>query len=146
MPDDTCTLPAREGDDEHAIIQRLIRAQRIAVVGLSDHPSRPSFGVASYLLAEGKEIIPVNPAHSTVLGLKCYARLEDVPGTIDLVNVFRRPEFCTDIARSAVAVRAKGLWLQSGITNEEARRIAIEARMDYVEDRCLMVEHMHAER
>ena len=68
------------------------------------------------------------------------------PGPIDLVNVFRRPEFCADVARDAAAVGAKGLWLQSGIRNEEARRIAEEAKMDYVQDRCIMVEHMQRRR
>lgn len=146
MPQDACTLPSRDGDDEFAVIRMLIQSHRIAVVGLSDHPGRASFGVASYLLAEGKEIIPVNPSHSTILGLKCYPSLEDVPGQIELVNVFRRPEYCPDVARSAIKIGAKGLWLQSGITSTEARQMAIEAKMPYVEDRCLMVEHMHARR
>jgi predicted CoA-binding protein len=122
----------------------MVQATRIAVIGLSDDPSRPSYGVARYLVERGKQIVPVNPNYSTAIGLKCYARLEDVPGTIDLVDVFRRPEYCADVARSAAAVGAKGLWLQSGIRSAEAKRVAQQARIDYIEDRCLMVEHMRS--
>src|SRR5262245_3202210 len=100
MPDDTCSLPSRSDDSEFTIIQRLLGAQRIAVVGLSDSPGRPSYGVASYLLDAGKEIIPVNPNHASVFGLKCYSSLEEVPGKIDLVDVFRRPEHCPEVVRS----------------------------------------------
>ncbi|HEY7090354.1 MAG TPA: CoA-binding protein [Tepidisphaeraceae bacterium] len=143
MSGEACPLPRDQGkDDEIEIIHRLVRAQRIAVVGLSDDPSRPSYGVAEYLQSVGKEIVPVNPNHEHVLGEKCYPRLEDVPGSIDLVDVFRRPQFCADVARSAIRAGAKGLWLQSGITSAEARQLAREAGIEYVEDRCLLVEHM----
>lgn len=125
------------------VIQRMLNAKRIAVVGLSDDPSRPSFGVARYLQSVGKQIIPVNPRHREILGATCYAALEEIPGKIDLVNVFRRPEYCADVVRSAVAIKAGGVWLQSGITNEEARQIAESAGIDFVQDRCIMVEHMH---
>lgn len=121
----------------------MLNARRVAIVGLSDDPSRPSFGIASYLLAANKEIIPVNPRHKTVLGLTSYPSLEQVPGAIDLVNVFRRPEHCADVVRSAIAVGAKGVWLQSGITSLEGRELAAKAKIDYVENRCIMVEHMH---
>ena len=100
----------------------MLAGRRIAVVGLSDDPSRASYGVAAYLRSAGKEILPVNPNYATVMGLKCYARLEDVPGEIDVVDVFRRPEHCPDVVRSAVAVGAKGVWLQSGVVSEESRR------------------------
>jgi predicted CoA-binding protein len=142
MSDESSRMLARPGDDEVERIKRMVRAQRIAVVGLSEDPSRPSYGVARYLVNAGKEIVPVNPNHAAVLGLKCYARLEDVPGSIDLVDVFRRPQYCADVARSAVAVGAKGVWLQSGIRSPEAKRVTEEAGIDFVEDRCLMVEHM----
>src|SRR4051812_30967214 len=115
--DDACTLPAREGDAEFQTVHRLVAARRIAVVGLSDDPSRASYGVARYLTSAGKEILPVNPNYEQVMGLRCFARLEDVPGPIDLVDVFRRPEFCPEVVRSAIAVGAKGVWLQSGITS-----------------------------
>jgi len=120
----------------------MLRASRVAIVGLSDDPSRPSFQIASYLLGRGFDVVPVNPTHATVLGMTCYPSLDAVPGTIDLVNVFRRPEYCADVARQAVAVGAKGLWLQSGVRNAEAKRIAAEAGIDFVQDRCIMIEHM----
>ena len=125
-------------------IQRMLNARRIAVVGLSDDPSRPSYGVSRYLQSVGKDIILVNPRYEKVLGSTCYAALEDIPGKIDLVNVFRRPGFCAEVVRSAVALKAGGVWLQSGITNEEARQLAESAGIDFVQDRCIMVEHMRS--
>jgi predicted CoA-binding protein len=127
-------------------IEEMLNAKRIAVVGLSDDPSRASYGVAAYLRSVGKEILPVNPNHETVMGLPCYRTLSDVPGPIDLVDVFRRPEYCAEVVREAVAVGAKGVWLQSGITSRDARKIAEAAGMDYVEDRCLKVELMYRGR
>jgi predicted CoA-binding protein len=142
MSDEACPLPAGAKSGEADVIRRMVDATRIAVVGLSDDPSRPSYDVASYLRSVGKEIIPVNPNHATVMGLKCYASLAEVPGPIDVVDVFRRPEYCAQVARDAVAVGAKGLWLQSGIRSDEARAIARQAGIDYVENRCLKVEQM----
>ena len=75
------------------------------------------------------------------MGLKSYATLKDVPGEADVVNVFRRPEFCAEITRDAIAIGAKGVWLQSGVRNEEAKRLAQSAGIDFVQDRCIMVEH-----
>src|SRR5688500_9551306 len=142
MPDDACPLPTNPAGREADAVRRMLAAKRVAVVGLSDDPSRASYGVASYLQSVGKEIIPVNPNYDRVLGLKCYASLEEVPGRVDVVDVFRRPEFCADVVRSAVAVGAKGVWLQSGIVNEEAERIARDAGIDFVQDRCMKVDHM----
>ena len=129
-----------------AAVDRMLKAKRVAVVGMSDDPTRPSHGIGGYLAAHGYEVIPVNPTHEKVLGRKCYARLSDVPGTIDLVNVFRRSEFCADVTRDAIAAGAKGIWLQSGIRNEEARELAEAAKIDFVQDRCIMVEHMQRRR
>jgi predicted CoA-binding protein len=145
MSEDSCPLPPR-GEGERAVIKRLLGALRIAVVGLSDDPSRPSHGVAEYLIRAGKQVIPVNPNHETVLGLTCYARLEDVDGPIDLVDVFRRPQYCAAMVESAIRLGAKGVWLQSGIRSPEARHLALEAGLDYIEDRCLMVELMYRDR
>jgi|SRR5690348_12682671 len=142
MPNDACPLPDPDEQLDEAV-HRMLAAKRIAVVGLSDDPSRPSYGVARYLRSVGKEIIPVNPKHKEVFGLTCYPNLESVPGAIDLVDVFRRPEHCPDVVRSAIAVGAKGVWLQAGIISDEARQIAQKAGIDYVEDRCLMVDHIH---
>jgi predicted CoA-binding protein len=142
MSDEACPLPTRPGDRGADAVRRMLAGKRVAVVGLSDDPSRASHGVASYLASVGKEIIPVNPNHQTVMGLRCYRSLEEVPGPVDVVDVFRRPEFCADVVRSAVAVGAKGVWLQSGIVSPEAERIARDAGIDFVQDKCLKVEHM----
>ena len=146
MQDDACPLPGAARGSTADAIRRMLAGNRIAVVGLSDDPSRASHGVASYLASVGKEIIPVNPNHATVMGLRCYPSLEDVPGAIDVVDVFRRPEFCADVVRSAVAVGAKGVWLQSGIVSPEAERVARDAGIDFVQDKCMKVEHMFGGR
>ena len=146
MSEDACPLPVNRQGGEAEMVRRMVDAKRIAVVGLSDDPSRPSYDVASYLKSAGKEILPVNPNHDTVMGLKCYRSLAEVPGGIDVVDVFRRPEFCADVVRDAVEAGAKGVWLQSGIKSPEARDIARRAGIDYVEDRCLKVEHMFRDR
>ncbi len=141
MSGEACPMPSRgQGSDAEAIA-RMLGAGRIAVVGLSDDPNRPSYQIASYLKSEGYEVVPVNPTHATVMGLKSYPTLRDVVGEVDVVNVFRRPEFCADVARDAIAIGAKGLWLQSGVQNVEARKLAQSAGIDFVQDRCIMVEH-----
>lgn len=146
MSQEHCPFPSRLPAVEIAAVERMLGAKRVAVVGLSDSPDRPSHGIAGYLMAHGYDVIGVNPNHDSVFGRKCYARLADVPGKIDLVNVFRRGEFCDDVTREAIAAGAAGVWLQSGIRNEEARALAEQARIDFVQDRCLMVEHMQRRR
>ena len=150
MSDEACPLPLNRqsgtADGEAGAVRRMLDAKRIAVVGLSDDPSRPSYDVASYLKSAGKEILPVNPNHKTVMGLPCYPSLAAVPGPIDLVDVFRRPEFCAEVVRDAVDAGAKGVWLQSGISSDDARAIARQAGIDYVENRCLKVDHMFRDR
>lgn len=121
--------------------QVLQQARTIAVVGLSSDPAKPSNSVTAYMLAQGYTIIPVNPDEREVFGLPCYPDLVSVPQRIDVVDVFRRPQFCADVARDAVAAGAKSVWLQLGIRSDEARRIAESAGLAYVEDRCIMVEH-----
>ena len=140
--DDACPPPTGPTRDEAAVIARMLRWRRVAIVGASDDPGRASFAIASYLLGHEYEVVPVNPNHTNVIGLKCYATLADVPGRLELVNVFRRPEFCADVARDAIARGATGLWLQSGITSGDARQLAHKAGIDYIENRCIMVEHM----
>jgi predicted CoA-binding protein len=121
-----------------SIVDQLLQAKRIAVVGMSE--GRISGRIGAFLAARGKEVIPVNPTQTMVNGLTCYASLADVPGKIDLVNVFRRPEFCAEVVRDAVAVGAGGVWLQSGIVSDEAERLADDAKLPFVQDRCIMVE------
>jgi predicted CoA-binding protein len=119
----------------------LRRYRTIAVVGLSSDPSKPSNSVSAYMQSQGYRIIPVNPDETEVLGERAYPDLASVPEPVEFVNVFRRPQFCADVARDAAQVGAKALWLQLGIASAEARRIAEEAGMTYVEDRCVLVEH-----
>lgn len=143
MTYNACSLPDPGTPD---VVSRLLRARRIAVVGLSDDPSRASYHIAQYLLEHGKEVIPVNPTHPTVLGLRSYASLEEVPGQVDLVNVFRRPNYCAAVVESAIKIRAGGVWLQSGIISAEAERLATEAGLPFVQNRCLMVDHARLSR
>jgi len=129
--------------DAH-VMQRLLReSNTIAVVGLSTDPERASSRVASYLMKRGYRIIPVNPKAESILGEKAYADLASIPETVDLVDVFRPAAECLAVAEQAVAIRAKGLWLQIGIVNIEAADRAARAGLDVVIDRCLMTEHAH---
>ena len=119
-------------------------ARTIALVGASPRPNRPSHGVMRYLLEHGYRVIPVRPRDcDEVLGVPCVASVAEVEEPIDLVDVFRRPEFCADVARDAVAAGAGAVWLQLGIVSPEARRIAVEAGLDYVEDACTAIVHRH---
>jgi predicted CoA-binding protein len=114
----------------------------IAVVGASPKPDRPSHGVMAYLMQAGYRCIPVRPRDcDEVLGVPCVASLAEIEDPIDLVDVFRRPEFCADVAREAAAIGAKALWLQLGIVSPEARIVARESGMDYVENACTLVVH-----
>ncbi|MDB5327310.1 MAG: CoA-binding protein [Phycisphaerales bacterium] len=132
------TLSEHPMTNTESTVVRLLAAHRIAVVGMSE--GRISGRIGAFLAAHGREVIPVNPMQSAVNGLRCYPSLADVPGKIDLVNVFRRPEFCAEVVRDAIAVGAGGVWLQSGIISDEAERLAAEAGLPFVQDRCIMVE------
>jgi uncharacterized protein len=134
-------LPGDASTNRDPIADILRNTKTIAVVGLSSNPRRPSYEVASYLQNAGYTIIPVNPNETEVLGQKCYARLEDVPVPIDIVDVFRRPNHVPGVADSAIAVHAKALWLQQGITHAEAAEKARAAGLAVIEDACLLVEH-----
>ena len=116
-------------------------AKTIAVVGLSSNPMRASHGVAEYLKTAGYRIIPVNPNETEVLGERAYARLEDVPEPVDIVDVFRRAEEVPAVAESAIGIGAKVLWMQLGIENAGSAEKALAAGLVVVEDSCLMVEH-----
>jgi predicted CoA-binding protein len=120
----------------------LREARTIAVVGASADPARPSHGVTAYLLRAGYRVIPVNPfAGGEVLGLRCLASLAELEEPVDLVDVFRRPEQCGEVAHEAAAAGAGALWLQLGIVSPEARRVAEEHGMHYVEDACTAIVH-----
>jgi uncharacterized protein len=139
-------LPNIANPSDDPILDLLRNSKTIAVVGLSSNPTRPSNGVAAYLQSAGYRIIPVNPNESGVLGEKSYPRLEDIPEPIDIVDVFRRPENVPPIADSAIAIRAKILWLQLGIENAAAAAKAQAAGLTVIENACLLVEHKKRRR
>ena len=140
MSDDPFLLKRHVPPDDR-LRALLTEARTIAVVGLSSSPSRASHGVARYLQNHGYRIVPVNPHETEVLGERAYPSLLDVPEKIDVVDVFRRPEYTVDVAEDSVKAWAKVLWLQSGIVNEEAQRIAREGGLDVVMDACIKIEH-----
>ncbi len=127
--------------DDQALRALLAGARTIAVVGLSPNPMRPSNEVAAYLQRAGYRIIPVNPSCQEVLGERCYASLGDIPEAVDIVDCFRRTEEIPPIARAAVAIGARALWMQLGIQSEEARELAAAAGLVVVSDACIKIEH-----
>lgn len=118
----------------------LANSRRLAVVGCSATPGKDAHEVPRILIERGWDVVPVNPAVHEIFGRPAYKRLADVPGPIDLVVVFRPSNEAPDIARQAVEAGAKGVWLQLGLRNEEAKRIAQEAGLAYVENRCTRIE------
>ena len=119
----------------------LRKYRTIAVVGLSNNPMRPSYGVSEYMKRQGYRIIPVNPGHAQILGEKSYRTLEDIPEPVEIVNVFRRSELIPPVADSAIAIGAKVLWLQEGIHNEEAAEKARAAGLEVVMNTCILKAH-----
>ncbi len=124
------------------ITQILKTSKVIAVVGLSSKRFRPSYGVAAYLQSAGYRIIPVNPEEKEVLGERAYARLEDVPEKVDIVDIFRRPEFVPAIVESAIVKGAKAVWMQEGVIHSEAAERARRAGIIVVMDACILKEHV----
>jgi predicted CoA-binding protein len=134
------TSPARAPDDQQ-IKDLLGSAHTIAVVGLSSNRLRPSYGVSQYMQSAGYRIIPVNPNEQEVLGEKAYARLEDVPEKIDVVDVFRRSEFVPEIVDGAIRVGARAIWMQDGVADEAAAQRARQAGLFVIMDDCILREH-----
>jgi predicted CoA-binding protein len=126
---------------EPADIRRILNYRRIAIVGLSGNELRASNFVGYYLQRHGYEVIPVNPRETAVLGATSYPSLTDIPGPVDVVDVFRDPSAVPEIAQQAVSIGAQALWLQFGVINEEGIQIAVDAGLDVVADRCLKIEH-----
>jgi uncharacterized protein len=123
-------------------ISEILHSSRtIAVVGLSGKRFRPSYGVAEYLQKVGYRIIPVNPHESHVLGEKCYPDLDSIPDAIDIVDIFRRPEFVPEIVEAAIRKGAKVVWMQEGVVHEEAAARAEAAGLKVVMDRCILKDH-----
>ena len=130
--------------DDAGIRALLLSHPRIAIVGASAKPDRPAYGVLRRLLAAGYDVVPVSPGVTDIDGQRCYPTLVEAvreTGPVDIVDVFRRPDQCVEHAREAVEVGARCLWLQQGIANAEAGRIAHEAGLSVVMDRCTAVEH-----
>ena len=137
---DFCEMPLANATPEE-VRDILKSASVIAVVGLSDKPDRDSYQVAAYLQERGYRIIPVNPAVRAVLGEKSYARLQDVPEKIDVVDVFRKAEAVPEIVDAAIAVGAKAVWLQEGVVHNPAADKARAAGLQVVQNRCMLKEH-----
>ena len=129
-------------NSKEAITAILDDCHTIAVVGLSSHSGRPSHGVASYMKRHGYRVIPVNPNETEVLGEKAYASLADVPGMIDLVDIFRRSDEAGQAVDEAIAVGAKAVWLQEGVIDHAAAARALEAGLLVVMDRCWLKDHV----
>nr|NDG08424.1 CoA-binding protein [Oxalobacteraceae bacterium] len=124
-----------------AELRRILKNNHtIAVVGLSADWYRPSYFAAKYMQEHGFRIIPVNPKYDEILGEKCYPNLKAIPEAVDIVDVFRKPDDCVPIAEDAVAIGAQVLWLQLGVVNQEAARIAEAGGLEVVMDRCVKIE------
>jgi predicted CoA-binding protein len=128
--------------DDINTLRRILRESRtLAVVGLSADWFRPSYFAAKYMQEHGYRIIPVNPKYESILGEKCYKSLRDIPGKVDLVDIFRKTQDVMPIAEEAIAIGAKVLWQQLGVKNEAAAAKALAAGMEAVMDRCVKIEH-----
>lgn len=126
----------------HETLQALLEgARRIAVVGLSPKPHRDSHRIGRYLIERGYDVIPVYPREEQILGRKVYRRVQDIPGVVDIVNVFRRSEELAGVTDDALAAKAKALWFQLDCIDEDAAARAAAAGLTVVMDRCIMVDH-----
>jgi predicted CoA-binding protein len=128
-------------DDIDGLRRILKENNTVAMVGLSEKWYRPSNFAAKYLIDHGYKVIPVNPAYTEVLGQKCYKSILDIPEKVDVVDCFRKPEEIVQIATDAVKIRAKVLWMQLGIENDEAKNIAEDGGLEVVMNRCMKIEH-----
>lgn len=131
-----------EINSKEAIKQILDDCRTIAVVGLSSNTSRPSNGVAGYMRKQGYKVIPVNPRETEVFGEKSYAALADVPGKVDLVDIFRRSEEAGAVVDEAIKIGAKAVWLQEGVIDKAAAQRAQDAGLLVVMDRCWLKDHV----
>lgn len=133
-------------NESERITQLLKTARTIAVVGLSASPMRVSHGVSAYMQTQGYRIIPVNPEITSALGEKAYPSLADVPEKIDIVNVFRRPEFVPEVVDAAIPLKPAAIWMQEGVIHEAAAEKARQAGIFVVMDRCILKEHRRRNR
>tara|TARA_B100000965_G_C19442700_1_gene691620 strand:+ start:121 stop:516 length:396 start_codon:yes stop_codon:yes gene_type:complete len=122
-------------------INKIFTMSSIAVVGMSPKPQRPSHYVALYLKENGYNIIPVNPGHSEIAGMKSYSNLLEIPSKVDIVDVFRRSEHVVPIVKEAIKINAKAIWLQDGVINEEAAQVATSKNLLFVMNDCMLRRH-----
>ncbi len=137
----------QEGTSIDEKILKILSMKNIAVVGMSSDPSKPANRVPKYLRSQGYKIIPVNPTKEQIEGLKSYKSLLDVPDEIEVVDVFRRPEQALEVVKEAIERKKtnkdiKAIWLQEGIINDEAKKIAEENGILFIQDRCMFKEHL----
>jgi predicted CoA-binding protein len=137
---DTCEIPVFKPDDEQ-IKKILKKYHTIAIVGISQDEEKPSFRVASYLKDQDYKIIPVNPRYKEILGEQCHSSLKEIPESVEIVDVFRKPEAIDEIAEEAIEIGAKVIWMQLGIVNNKAAQRAKDAGLEVVMDRCMYIEH-----
>jgi len=122
-------------------IKEIFSMQTIAVVGMSPKPERPSHYVSMYMKQHGYNIIPVNPGHDEIAGIKCYPSLKEISQPVDVVDIFRRSEYIVPIAESAINIKAKALWLQDGVINHEAAELANNSGLIVVMNDCMLRRH-----
>ena len=127
--------------NEPETIDQIFKMKTVAVVGMSPKPERPSHYVGMYLKEQGYDIIPVNPGHKEIAGMTSYPSLLDIPVKVDVVDVFRRPEHAVPISEASVEVGSKALWLQDGVINDEAARLAEDASLLVVMNDCMLRRH-----
>ena len=125
----------------NGVREMLENSKTIAVIGISNNRMRASYGVSEYMQSAGYTIIPVNPQETEVLGEKCYPTLDDVPGPVDIVDIFRRSEFVPEIVEAAIRKGARAVWMQEGVIHEEAAERARQAGLVVVMDHCILKEH-----
>ncbi len=135
-----CEVPQENATSEE-IKEILKESKTVAVVGLSQNPDRDSYKVAQYLLKNGYRIVPVNPAIDEALGETAYASVKDIPFDVDIVDIFRKPEFIPEVVDEAIAKKAKTVWMQLGLSHNEAADKARKAGLKVVQSKCLKIEH-----
>lgn len=145
MPDgESCRVTGGSSPEE--IVARVLALKTFAVVGCSPNPERPSHYVSAHMMGQGYTIIPVNPGHKRILNTVCYPSVDDIPGPVDVVVVFRRPEEALTPILQAIAKKAKAVWLQDGVTHPEGEEMARKAGLLVVSDDCLMRRSIRAGR
>ncbi|AHF96491.1 CoA-binding protein [Desulfurella acetivorans A63] len=123
--------------EDEEIVKEILKMKTIAVVGLSPKPDRPSFDVAQYMQSKGYKIVPVRPGVSEILGEKCYARLEDIPFEVDVVDIFRNAKDCPAVVESALKIKPKAIWLQEDIISPESKKMTEGTGILFIMDYCL---------